>query len=191
MTAALGDLISQAPPSGTDAEAVGHGRPFVEPTSGLVEVAYPTRPRRSKEDSGGSEVSVLGRAAEAVVVHLQPLAPLELWMVTRVLDAEQIVVASVGLASTHAASGTTLPWLNSFSMHMAAGRAPQVAPRVQDVALYAAAATTGLAHVHGYTGLPLVREDGELIGTLCGLSTETDDPSVTDSTATLHLCRRC
>jgi diguanylate cyclase (GGDEF)-like protein len=150
-----------------------------------------TGPADDRQESAAETEPVQGsafhRTAQAVVEHLQDTAPLALWMVTRVREADQIVVASAGETASDAGPGTALPWLDSFCLHMAAGRAPAVAPRVEDVPLYAAAATGRSAHVRGYAGVPLVREDGELIGTLCGFSTSTDDPSVTSTAETLQL----
>jgi diguanylate cyclase (GGDEF)-like protein len=147
----------------------------------------PDRATGSDAGSAATQGPAFGEAAQAVVEHLQESAPLNLWMVTRLRNDEQVVVARAGNAAADIPPGTALPWLDSFCLHMAAGRAPQVAPRVSDVPLYAAAATGRSAHVRGYAGVPLVGADGELMGTLCGFSTASDDPSVTSTAGTLRL----
>ena len=109
-------------------------------------------------------------AATATLSCAHDMAPLDLWLVTTVQDADQFVVASQGVWSRDLAAGSVMPWLDSLCLHMAAGRAPALAPRVADVPLYAAAATGRWRRVRGYAGVPLLGDDGELLGTLCGFS---------------------
>ena len=94
-----------------------------------------------------------------------------------------MVLAAAGPWATHLQVGTVLPWLGSFAVHSAAGTAPCVAPRTQDVPQYAAAATGRWSTVRAFAGVPVVRDDGELVATLSGFSSEPDHPSVTRSQA--------
>lgn len=135
----------------------------------------------------GAGTAGLVAAARAVATHLDEVFPLELWMVTRVEVADQVVVAAAGDWSRTWPAGTVLPWLGSFGLHLSAGTAPRVAPRTDDVPLYQQAATGRWARVRGFTGVPLHALDGDVIGTVCGFADRPDHPSVTDSAATLPL----
>lgn len=107
-------------------------------------------------------------ASRRVVAHLDRKFPLDLWMVTRVGVADQEVAASAGTWASGFAPGTVLPWLGSFGLHMSAESAPLVAPRTEDIPRYKAAATGRWKPVRGFTGVPILGADGDLVGTVCG-----------------------
>lgn len=125
--------------------------------------------------------------AAATLSYVHDVAPLDLWLVTTVQDADQLVIASRGGWSRDLPAGDVLPWLDSLCLHMAAGRAPSLAPRVADVPLYAAAATGRWHRVRGYAGVPLLDDRGELLGTLCGFSGREDTPEIGAARATMQL----
>lgn len=157
------------------------------PTPAVVTPVPEDHSPTAQPAAGPRRGSRLAEAAEAAVAHLQGRAPLELWMASLVEGADQIVLASAGRGAGRFSVGSSLPWLGSFGLHMAAGRAPRVASRALDVALYAAAATGRWSHVRGYTGVPLLRRDGVLVGTLCGFSHREDDPSILEAAEPLSL----
>jgi diguanylate cyclase (GGDEF)-like protein len=112
--------------------------------------------------------------ADGANATLHGQAPLDLWMVTRLRDADQVVVAVAGPWSRTFPVGSELSWFGSFGLPMAAGSAPAVALKTRDVPQYAAAAHGLWRHVRGFTGVPLLVGDGELAGTWCGFSAQED-----------------
>lgn len=129
-------------------------------------------------------------AAELVVDHLNRHAPLDLWWVTQVTEADQIVVASAGAWSSEFPAGTTLPWLESYCLQMVAGRAPAVTPRLRALARDTGRGGRWWDRADGYTGAPLVHDDGELFGTLAGFSALADDPQIVGSASKVRLLAR-
>lgn len=129
-------------------------------------------------------------AARLVVDHLNRHAVLDLWWVSEVTEADQIVVASAGAWSSEFPAGTTLPWLESYCLRMAAGRAPAVTPRMHDFVRDTDPGGGWWIRAGGYTGVPLVYGDGELFGTLAGFSGQTDDPQIIDSVSKVRLLAR-
>lgn len=125
-------------------------------------------------------------AARLVVDHLDRHAPLNLWWVTEVTDADQIVVASAGAWSSEFPAGATLPWLESYCLQVAAGRAPAVTPRLRAFGRGADPEGGWWCRAGGYTGAPLVYGDGELFGTLAGFSGQADDPQILGSASTVR-----
>ena len=88
----------------------------------------------------------------------------DLWMVTRLIGDDLVVVESLDSRfGVH--PGTVLPWSASIDWRMANGEGPRIAPRVADVPAYATA--PGATGIGSYAGVPL-RRDGELLGTLTG-----------------------
>ena len=126
-------------------------------------------------------------AAQLVVDHLNHHAMLDLWWVTEVTEADQIVVASAGPWSTEFPAGTTVPWLESYCLQMAAGRAPAVMPRLRAFVRDGPPDGVWWVRAGGYTGAPLVHGDGELFGTLAGFSGRTDDPHIVGSPTGVRL----
>jgi diguanylate cyclase (GGDEF)-like protein len=110
-------------------------------------------------------------AADAVLALLQEQLGMDLWAVTRVREGRQeiVVARSRGFPLP---PGAVLPWAESLCVHMVAGTAPRVAPRVRAEPAYADLAFTARHRVGAYVGVPLVDEDGALFGTLCALSTQ-------------------
>src|SRR3954453_517825 len=82
-------------------------------------------------------------AADAVLLHLQAVAPLTLWAVVRYDDGDCVFDAVAGSESDGAsdvmAAGTRLPWAHLLCSRMVEGRGPRVAPDVRRVPAYASA----------------------------------------------------
>ena len=101
-------------------------------------------------------------AAAAAVVHLSRRAPGTTWALTSVDGVHQSVEACGGARADRLPVGAQLPWLGSFALHLAAGRAPTCAPRVREIPLYAAAANGAWAWVEAYVGVPLTYGEDQL-----------------------------
>lgn len=109
-------------------------------------------------------------AADAAVQHLNERFGLDLWMVTHVVDDQQIVVASAGHWKELARPGSEFCWADSFCLSMLERRGPMLAPDVLTVPAYAATATGVLARVRAYVGVPLEGDSGVFFGTLCAIA---------------------
>ena len=107
-------------------------------------------------------------AAEGALAFLSEHVGWDVWMVTQVVEDRQVVLL------VHPADavrpGIELPWEKSFCRQMIEGKAPRLATVTAAVPAYASRSTGALSDVAAYVGVPLVRADGTLFGTLCGVS---------------------
>lgn len=110
-------------------------------------------------------------ASGLVVSYLQRVAPMGLWAVTRIGEGEQLVLA-VESEEYPVDTGDVFPYEPSLCRQMLGGHAPGIAPDVEQVPAYAAAAAVAPIPIRAYAGTPIVRPDGELFGTVCGYSPE-------------------
>lgn len=92
----------------------------------------------------------------------------DVWMVTQVVDDRQVVLLAHPPDAVQ--PGMDLPWEESFCRQMTEGRAPRLATVTAVVPAYASRTTGVLSDVAAYAGVPLVRADGTLFGTLCGVA---------------------
>ena len=107
-------------------------------------------------------------AAEGVLRFLHEQVGWDVWLVTRVEEDEQVVLAVRPEGAVR--PGTRLPWTESFCHAIVEGSAPRVATVIAVVPEYAAR-TKGLGKdVAAYIGVPLVHPAPELFGTVCGFS---------------------
>jgi hypothetical protein len=107
-------------------------------------------------------------AAEGVLRFLSEHLGWDVWMVTRVEGAHQIVLTSHPEGAVP--PGSRLPWAESFCHAMVEGTAPRIATVTAAVPEYASR-TKGLGRdAAAYVGVPLVRPDLELFGTVCGIA---------------------
>jgi diguanylate cyclase (GGDEF)-like protein len=116
-------------------------------------------------------------ACALVVDHLIRIAPMGLWAVTRVHRDDQTLLAAQG-DGYPVAAGTVLPFAVSFCRSMVSGAAPRVAPDVDAVSEYAAAAEVCAFSVGAYVGTPIVAPGGELFGTVCGYDSQRQPESL-------------
>jgi diguanylate cyclase (GGDEF)-like protein len=91
-----------------------------------------------------------------------------LWMVTRT-EGEDWIVLQTEDHSYGVAEGTVFRWTDSFCSRMVEGRGPRVAPDSDSVPAYAAAPIGRQVKIGAYVGVPLLRGDGGLFGTLCAI----------------------
>jgi len=115
-----------------------------------------------------------GTAADASLRMLHARLGLDLWLVTRAEGDDQVVVAAYPPGAM--APGTALPWAQSFCMRMVNGEGPRVAPVVAAVPAYAGLRTGAPAGIGAYVGVPLLRPDGSLYGTICGFGSRAQSP---------------
>ncbi|WP_019593272.1 sensor domain-containing diguanylate cyclase [Thioalkalivibrio sp. ALM2T] len=108
-----------------------------------------------------------------VLKLLHRIAPLDVWMLTRIEDNEQIVVR----ADDHGygiQAGTAFDWSNSFCIRMLAERGPRITPDVQQVPAYqeALAAQPDPPAIGSYIGFPVQDHEYEMYGVLCAMNPE-------------------
>ena len=107
-------------------------------------------------------------AAEGSLRFLAEHVGWDVWMVTQVVEDRQVVLLAHPPEAVR--PGIELPWEKSFCRQMIEGRAPRLATVTAAVPAYASRTTGVLSDVAAYVGVPLVRADGTLFGTLCGVS---------------------
>lgn len=107
-------------------------------------------------------------AAEGALAFLAEHVGWDVWMVTQVVEDRQIVLLAHPPDAVR--PGMELPWEKSFCRQMIEGRAPRLATVTAAVPAYASQTTGVLSDVAAYVGVPLVRADGTLFGTLCGVA---------------------
>jgi len=94
-----------------------------------------------------------------------------MWMVSRARGDELTVLATVG-DGFDVSGGDVLVWSDTLCAPMVEGRAPHVAPDVNDVESLRTAAAAPALGIRSFAGVPLIGASGELFGTLCAV-----DPS--------------
>jgi hypothetical protein len=107
-------------------------------------------------------------AAEGSLRFLAEHVGWDVWMVTQVVGDRQVVLLAHPPDAVR--PGIELPWERSFCRQMIEGRAPRLATVTAAVPAYASRSTGVLSDVAAYVGVPLVRADGSLFGTLCGVA---------------------
>jgi hypothetical protein len=107
-------------------------------------------------------------AAEGALKFLAEHVGWDVWMVTQVVEERQVVLLAHPPDAVR--PGMELPWEKSFCRQMIEGRAPRLATVTAAVPAYASQTTGALRDVAAYVGIPLVRADGTLFGTLCGVA---------------------
>ncbi len=107
-------------------------------------------------------------AAEGALRFLAHHVGWDIWLVTQVVDGRQVVLLAHPPGSVPV--GSELPWEESFCRQMIEGKAPRLSTVTAAVPAYAGRSTGPLRDVAAYVGIPLVRPDLTLFGTLCGVA---------------------
>ncbi|WP_345710315.1 sensor domain-containing diguanylate cyclase [Kineococcus glutinatus] len=128
-------------------------------------------------------------AADAVLAHLQQHLGMDLWALTRVEHGTQRVQAARS-GTLRIPAGTELPWMDALSRQVLAGAAPRVATDASVEMAFAAAGVDRRFRVGAYVVVPLVGEDGRLLGTLCGLSAAAQPPALAGELPLVELLAR-
>jgi len=108
------------------------------------------------------------QAAETALEFLQNTYGFGLWMITRTVENDWIILKSRN-HSYSVSDGDVLRWSDSFCYRMVQNDAPRIAPQSDLYAPYAAAPIGKEIPIKAYVGYPLVKADGSLFGTLCGI----------------------
>ena len=125
-------------------------------------------------------------ACALAIGHLTRVAPLGMWAITRVVNGQQLMLA-IDAPAYDIVAGARFPFADSMCRFMVSGTAPQIAPRVEDVADYAAAAAIAPIPVRAYLGAPIVWANGELFGTVCGCDPHPQPDSLREHQQVLEL----
>ncbi|GAC1414882.1 MAG: histidine kinase [Candidatus Velthaea sp.] len=110
-------------------------------------------------------------AAVEVVTFLRGRLKLHLWLLTRIVDEQWIVLHTFGEGPIQA--GDILDAGHSLCRQMIDGRGPNIAPDVSRVPAYANVnLPKSIGNVAAYAGAPIIMSDGKLFGTLCAYDPE-------------------
>jgi diguanylate cyclase (GGDEF)-like protein len=107
-------------------------------------------------------------ASAAVVDYLSRAVPFGFWSVTR-FDGEQQIYLSAAGDFGGVGVGDATDWELTMCQHATAGTAPDVAPDVRKVPVYAKNTLGKELGVAAYVGIPIRYRGTELFGTLCGM----------------------
>ncbi len=130
-----------------------------EANSKFLEELLQAQPFKSAED-----------ALTCVLQCLKLHVPYKLWMVTRLDDNDWTVVQSLD-EGYGANPGSTFDWSETYCSRMVIGEGPMFAEDAQQHTVYRRAKINQQVSlpIGAYIGVPLLKQDGELIGTLCAL----------------------
>ena len=131
-------------------------------------------------------------ASTEVLRLLQSRFGLGLWMVTRAVGADQVILATRTAPDSgyEIEPGASLSWDGSLCAAMVAGQGPSIAPRAADVPAYAAAPNRAVVAIEAYAAVPLLSENGALFGTLCGFDPTPQPESLREAEPLLTLLAR-
>ena len=125
-------------------------------------------------------------AGRAVLAFLHRRIGFDLWMVTRT-EGEDWIVLQTEDHGYGVEPGTVFRWADSFCSEMVKGNGPRIAPRSQLTPAYAAAPIGRQVKIEAYVGFPLVREDGNLFGTLCAIHPSSQPESIVEEQELVEL----
>jgi len=108
-------------------------------------------------------------ASREVLSFLHQRIGMDLWMVSRA-DNEDWVVLTAEDHGYGVKDGDVFRWADTLCSRMVRGDGPRVAPSTADIPAYAALPFTQQLPIGAYVGVPLVDAEGQLFGTLCGIS---------------------
>ena len=109
-----------------------------------------------------------------------------LWMLTRAEGKDWIVLA----AEDHGYGvneGKVFRWEDSFCSRMVKGLGPRISPDAQEIKSYVAAPINSQLKIGAYIGIPLLRTDGSLFGTLCAVDPSPQPPRIVEEQELLEL----
>ena len=107
-------------------------------------------------------------AARASLAVLHRTVGLDVWMVTRLVEPNQVVLHAHPQDLIE--PGTSVAWDRSFCRSMVTGAGPRVATVAAATPAYRDLETGLPQRVAAYIGVPLVTPAGEVFGTLCGVA---------------------
>lgn len=107
-------------------------------------------------------------ASAAVLKMLHARFGFDLWMVTRT-EGDNWTVLHIEDHGYNISAGTVLKWSDSYCSRMVRGEGPQVAPIAKNIEAFALAPINKQVQIGSYIGIPLLRRDGSLFGTLCAI----------------------
>jgi len=107
-------------------------------------------------------------AVRASLGFLHRTIGLDLWLLTHVEGPQQVVLQAH--PSELLPRGASVAWDRSFCHSMVTGVGPRVATVTAATPAYRDLETGLPMRVAAYIGVPLVTRDGEVFGTLCGVS---------------------
>ena len=119
-------------------------------------------------------------AAVEAVQHLARACPLGAWLVALTDDDGGWTPVAAVDRCYGLALGTSLSWQDTLCSRMVLGLGPHVSARVESSAVYAAAPIGLDLPLGAYVGTALLRPDGSVLGTLCGLDPEPQPESLHD-----------
>lgn len=116
---------------------------------------------------------------QSVLKFLHARYGFDLWMITPVEDKDWIVLQSEDYAYD-VKPGHVFCWEDSFCSHMVKGKAPRIAPRSEEIPVYANAPIAQQVPIKAYIGQPLYHEDGSIFGTICAIDPQPQPKSLLD-----------
>ncbi len=128
-------------------------------------------------------------ASRATLAYLHQRLGFDLWMMTRV-EGSNCIVLQVESHGYNVEEGTVFRWGDSFCSEIVLGRASRVAPRAQDVPLFAALPIGEQVPIGAYIGVPLSSTDGSLFGALCAIDPRSQKESIRDELPLIEFLAR-
>ena len=125
-------------------------------------------------------------AGQEILQFLYKRFEFDLWMITRVEGKDWIVLQSED-HGYGVKPGQVFQWADSFCSHMVKGKAPKIAPRCEDIPLYATAPISQQVKIKSYIGQPILNEDGSLFGTLCAIDPHPQSETITQDLEIIEL----
>jgi diguanylate cyclase (GGDEF)-like protein len=125
-------------------------------------------------------------ATREVIHFLHQKFGFHLWMVTRT-DGNDWIVLAVEDDHYGIKEGSVFRWSDSFCSRMTQGLGPRIAPRADLIPAYVDAPIGKEVEIGAYVGMPIVRNDGSLFGTLCAIDPSPQAEQIRDEQALIEL----
>ncbi len=120
---------------------------------------------------------------------LMEVTDFDLWMVTRVIGDDYLVLCCV-TSKYEIYNGDVFSWNDSICSRMISTNGPRIVPDILDNVLYSQAPLVGRFPIRAYAGTPILMPDGSLFGMLCGLSRDAQTSDVKLHESSMLLCSK-
>jgi diguanylate cyclase len=115
---------------------------------------------------------------ERIVRYLAATTPMRQWAVTRFANGQEYILTASAVDTYGVARGDEFPLEMAMCDVIARGNGPRIAPSSRAVPAFEAAVAyaddSGVV-INSFVSTPIVRADGEIFGTICGLDPEVKD----------------